>query len=42
MMLDEWAADVLARLMGAPDRIPSLRRDLRTRGVVAFGLVEAA
>jgi hypothetical protein len=41
-MLDEWASDLLARLLGAPSRAASLRRDLRTRGVAAFGLVEAA
>jgi hypothetical protein len=41
-MLDEWAADLLARLLGAPGRATALRRDLRARGVAAFGLVEAA
>jgi hypothetical protein len=41
-MLDEWAADVLARLFGAPDRSAQLRRELRGRGVAAFGLIEAA
>jgi hypothetical protein len=41
-MLDEWAADLLARLLGAPARATALRRDLRSRGVAAFGLVEAA
>jgi hypothetical protein len=41
-MLDEWAADLLARLLGAPARATGLRRDLRSRGVAAFGLVEAA
>lgn len=40
--LDEWAADTLARLMSAPSRASQLRRELRSRGVVAFGLVEAA
>jgi hypothetical protein len=42
VMLDEWAADVLARLLSAPQRATSLRQELRTRGVAAFGLVEAA
>jgi hypothetical protein len=37
-MLDEWAADLLARLLGAPSRMENLRRDLRSRGVAAFGL----
>ena len=41
-MLDEWAADLVARLLGAPSRAPALRRELRSRGVAAFGLVEAA
>lgn len=42
MMLDEWAADLLARLFGATDRAAFLRRALRDRGVAAFGLIEAA
>lgn len=37
-MLDEWAADLLARLLEAPSRAPSLRQELRSRGVAAFGL----
>lgn len=37
-MLDEWAADLLARLLGAPTRAQSLRRELRAKGVAAFGL----
>ncbi len=37
-MLDEWAADLLARLLGTPARAPVLRRELRARGVAAFGL----
>jgi hypothetical protein len=41
-MLDEWAADLLARLLGAPSRATALRRELRSHGVAAFGLVEAA
>ncbi len=41
-MLDEWAADVLARLLASPARATSLRQELRSRGVAAFGLVEAA
>lgn len=40
--LDEWGAEVLARLMGMPSRAAHLRRELRTRGVAAFGLIEAA
>lgn len=41
-MLDEWAAEVLACLLGARSRGPSLKKDLRSRGVAAFGLVAAA
>lgn len=35
-MLDEWAAELLARLIAAP--APALRQELRSRGVAAFGL----
>ncbi|GEM_PF-1365491 len=41
-MLDEWASDLLARLVGAPASAPTFRQELRTRGVAAFGLVEVA
>ena len=41
-MLDEWAADLLARLLGAPSRATVLRRELRSHGVAAFGLAIAA
>ena len=41
-MLDEWAADLVARIVAAPARSEQLRRVLRTRGVAAFGLVMAA
>ena len=37
-MLDEWAADLLARLLAAPAKAPSLRQELRSRGVAAFGI----
>lgn len=40
--LDEWAADVLARVLGATGRAAILRRELRSRGIAAFGLLEAA
>jgi hypothetical protein len=40
--LDEWASLVLARVLSAPHKAASLRRELRSRGVAAFGLVEAA
>ena len=41
-MLDEWAADVVARVLATAGRAPTLRQELRTRGVAAFGLVDAA
>jgi len=40
-MLDEWAADLLARQLGAPDTSSMLKRELRDRGVAAFGMIEA-
>jgi hypothetical protein len=40
--LDEWAADLVARVLGSAARAGSIRRDLRSRGVAAFGLVAAA
>jgi hypothetical protein len=42
-MLDEWSANLIATLAGMPHQREALRRDLRSRGVAAFGLlVEAA
>jgi len=41
-MLDEWPADLVARLTLAPSKTEGLRRKLRTRGVAAFGLVVSA
>jgi hypothetical protein len=41
-MLDEWAADLVACIVAAPAKTERLRRELRTRGVAAFGLVLAA
>ncbi len=40
--LDEWAADLLARIVGPPARADGIRRDLRRRGIAAFGLVANA
>jgi hypothetical protein len=40
--LDEWAADLLARIVGPPARAESIRRDLRRRGIAAFGIVADA
>jgi hypothetical protein len=40
--LDEWAASALARVLGSPSKAESLRRELRGRGVAAFGLLADA
>jgi hypothetical protein len=40
--LDEWAADLVARVVGPPARAEGIRRDLRRRGIAAFGLVAKA
>ncbi len=37
-MLDEWAADLLAHMLGAVDRAQALKRELRARGIAGFGL----
>ncbi|MDF2693079.1 MAG: hypothetical protein K0S65_1462, partial [Labilithrix sp.] len=37
-MLDEWSSELLARLLAAPAKAPSLRQELRNRGIAAFGL----
>lgn len=41
-MLDEWVAEIVAAILGTPERSPELRRALRNHGVCAFGLVRAA
>jgi hypothetical protein len=41
-MLDEWSAAVVAGVVGNPARADLLKRELRRRGVAAFGLVERA
>jgi hypothetical protein len=40
--LDEWAAGVLARVLASPSKAEGLRRELRARGVAAFGLLADA
>jgi hypothetical protein len=40
--LDEWSADLVARTLGATSRTESIRRELRRRGVAAFGMTAAA
>jgi hypothetical protein len=39
--LDEWAADLVAQALAAPAKTEIVRRELRSRGVAAFGLVAA-
>ncbi|MCA9591528.1 MAG: hypothetical protein KC657_39805, partial [Myxococcales bacterium] len=41
-MLDEWASELLGRVLGERARANDLRRELRARGVAAFGLIEAS
>jgi hypothetical protein len=41
-MLDEWSALLVATLLGAPGRADTLKRELRRKGVAAFGLVDLA
>jgi hypothetical protein len=41
-MLDEWAAGLVALVLGNAQRADGLKRELRRRGVAAFGLVEQA
>lgn len=40
--LDEWSSMLVAAALGEPARADSLRRELRRRGVAAFGLVVEA
>jgi hypothetical protein len=37
--LDNWTADLIARLVANPDKAPTIRRDLRRRGIAAFGML---
>lgn len=37
-MLDDFAAELLARLLGASDRTQLIKRELRARGIAGFGL----
>jgi hypothetical protein len=41
-MLDEWCAGLIAGVIGQNVRADGLKRELRRRGVAAFGLVEQA
>jgi hypothetical protein len=41
--LDRWAAELLATALGLPaGRVEELRRELRRRGVAAFGMLAQA
>ena len=42
VMLDEWCAALIAGVLGQNVRADGLKRELRRRGVAAFGLVEQA
>jgi hypothetical protein len=39
--LDGWTADLIARLVAKPAMASTIRRDLRRRGIAAFGMLEA-
>ncbi len=39
--LDGWTADLIARLIAKPNMASTIRRDLRRRGIAAFGMLDA-
>jgi hypothetical protein len=39
--LDGWAADLIARLVAKPAMASTIRRDLRRRGIAAFGMLDS-
>lgn len=41
-MLDDWASALIARVLGQPGRTDGIKRELRKKGVAAFGIVEQA
>ncbi len=41
-MLDDWSADLLARLSGGAVQTSAIKRELRARGIAAFGMAVAA
>lgn len=41
-MLDDWASMLVARVLGQPGRTEGIKRELRKKGVAAFGIVEQA
>ncbi len=40
--LDEWSANLVARVLGLASKVEGIRRELRRRGVAAFGFVAEA
>ncbi len=40
--LDEFATEVVSRALGHPERALEIRKEIRSRGVAAFGIIEAA
>jgi hypothetical protein len=38
--LDSWSADFIACLVARPDMASTIRRDLRRRGIAAFGMLD--
>ena len=41
-MLDEWSATLVAAVANLPQQREALRRELRARGIAAFGMLDAA
>jgi hypothetical protein len=39
--LDGWTADLIARLVAKPAMASAIRRDLRRRGIAAFGMLDS-
>jgi len=39
--LDDWTANLIARLVAKPGMASTIRRDLRRRGIAAFGMLDA-
>jgi hypothetical protein len=39
--LDGWTADLIARLVAKPNMASTIRRDLRRRGIAAFGMLDS-
>lgn len=39
--LDGWTADLVARVIAKPTLVSAIRRDLRRRGIAAFGMLDS-